>query len=65
MSIAVKPAPSVEQPQTDAEYQAAVRAMFEEMEQANTRMNRRRIEIDRLEAETQAALAEISRLLAS
>lgn len=65
MSVAVKPAPSVEQPQTDAEYQAAVRAMFEEMEQANARMNRRRVEIDRLEAGTRTALAEISRLLAS
>lgn len=52
-------------PQTDAEYQIAIHAMFQEMQRANERMDRNQVEIDRLKAETRAMLVDLSRRLAS
>lgn len=52
-------------PKNKAELQEAINSMLQEIERANARMDRNRSEIDRLEAETQATLANISRLLAS
>ena len=52
-------------PKNKAELQAAITQMFAEMDRINAHMDRRRIEIDRLAAETQARLANISRLMSS
>lgn len=59
MSVAVKPAPSVEQPQTDAEYKAAVRTMFARMDELDAHIERNQAEIDRLKAETRVMLASL------
>lgn len=59
MSVAVKPAPMVEQPRTDAEYQAAVRAMFARLDELDVQIRQDQADIDRLKVETRAILKTI------
>lgn len=62
MSKTAKRDSSRETPQSDEECQAAIRAMFADMERIDAQMDQRRDEINRLKAETRVMLKDIKRL---